>query len=86
MLCCTNMDFPSIFLISLPVRPIFGLSTSRHCASLGLPPTCIVSIVNRKKSIKLSKGESMSLYTREPGVPLKSMEVYGLKIRVAKLV
>jgi len=42
-----------------------------------------VTSMKRKKSIELSKGESLSIYTREPGARWKSMEVYGLEILVA---
>jgi hypothetical protein len=44
--------------------------------------TKCIATVKRKKSIELSKEESMSLYTEEPGpgTPWKSMEVYGLEI------
>jgi len=39
--------------------------------------------VKRKKSIELSKGESLSLYRREHEAQWKSMEAYGLEIPVA---
>jgi len=42
-----------------------------------------VASVKRKKSIELSKGGSVSLYTGEPGALWKSMEAYGLEIPVA---
>jgi len=42
-----------------------------------------VASVKRKRSIKLSKGESMPLYRREPGGPWKSVGVRGLEIPVA---
>jgi hypothetical protein len=42
-----------------------------------------VASVKRKRSMKLSKGESMSLYRREPGDSWKAMGVRGLEIPVA---
>jgi len=42
-----------------------------------------VANVKRKKSIELSKGESLSLYTRKHRARWKSMEVHGLEIPVA---
>jgi len=40
--------------------------------------TVNVASVKRKKSIELSKRESMPLYTGELGAPWNSMEVHGL--------
>jgi hypothetical protein len=45
---------------------------------------CVVASVKRKKSIELSKGESMPLYTREPKSLWKSIEVHGMATAVAE--
>jgi len=50
-----------------------------HCRLPIETVSVIVANVKRKKSIALSKGESLSLYTREHGALWKSMEVHDWK-------
>jgi len=45
---------------------------------------CVVASVKQKKSIELSKGESIPLYIREPKSLWKSIEVNGMATAVAE--
>jgi len=58
------------------------LGYCNHLQSLDISHDYTVASVKRKKCIELSKGEPLSLYTREPGARWKSMEVHGLEIPI----
>jgi len=59
----------------VPPAPASGQLVS----ALYIHATALVANVKRKKSIELSKGESLSLYTREYGALWESMEVHDWK-------